>query len=213
MSLRRVGLAALAGLLATIALLLSPLLGNLPPLVPPYVPIDLRFVVLPALFALLQGASEHVTWPGQATTLLGATVLVSVSANVHASEVLAYLGVPWAQGGTAVDLGALAASLAAVLVGLGVAFDAAHERLCRQLRERGLPEERLAPATRLATRQARDAIAVAGLAAAGLAVLVRLLDTALGGRAAPFPQLAAILLVVAAGALLLGLPTPEREPA
>lgn len=212
MSLKRLGLASLAGLLVSVALLVSPLLGQLPPLFVPYVPIDLRFVILPATFALLQLGSEHLAWPTPATSILGTSVLAAIAANLHASEVLAYLGVAWARGGAQVDLATFAPSLAAVLVALWIAFDAAHDRFCASLVDRGVDEALLDPVTRVARGRAREAVAVAGLAAAGLGLVLGLAGTVLAGRSLPFPELVAIGMVLAAGALLLGLPRREQEP-
>jgi hypothetical protein len=204
--LHRVAAAALAGLLATVGLLFSPVLGGLPPIVPPYVPVDLRWLVLPVAFVALQLVAEHLVWPAPATSVLGAALLAALGANVHTSQVLAYLGVPWARSGASVDLLGLATSLGALAVGLGTAFDAAHERFRGQLVDRGVEERRLAPVTVLAQAQARRAIAAAVLAVAGLGLLVRLVGQVLGGTAVPLPELAAIALALVAGALLVGLP-------
>lgn len=205
-TLHRVAAAALAGLIATLGLLVSPLGGALPPIVPPYVPVDLRWLVLPIAFAGLQGAAEHLAWPAPATTVLGAGLMAALAANVHASQVLSFLGVGWARPGPRIDLLALAAGIAVVCLGLWIAFDVAHERFRDQLVERGLDPGGLDGVSRRARAQARQALALAGLATAGLALAIRLLGRGLGGAAIPLPELGAILLVLAAGALLVGLP-------
>lgn len=204
--LARVGAAALAGALGTLALLTSPLLAGLPPIVLPYVPIDLRWVLLPVAFAVLQAFVEHVRWPGPAIGTLSAGASLAVLANLHASQVLSFLGVGWAQGGMEIDLVAMAGSLAVVALGLWIAFDAAHERFRRQLVDRGLDAEELAETTGWARERAREAIALSSVAVAGLALAIRLSGQALGGRMAPLPGLAAIGVALALGALLLGLP-------
>jgi hypothetical protein len=202
----RVGAGAGAGLLASLALVTSPLLAGLPAIRAPYVPVDLRWVVLPVAFALSQLAGEAAGWPGAATGTLVAASTAAVAANVHASQVLAYLGVGWARPGMEIDLVAFTLSLAALAVGLWVAFDAARERFGRQLLARGVPEDELAPVTAWARGRAREAVAVAGLAVAGLALAVRLSSQALGGASVPLPSLAAIGLALALGSLFLGLP-------
>lgn len=204
--LARVGAAALAGSLGTLALLASPLLAGLPPIVVPYVPIDLRWVMLPVAFAGLQGFVEHVRWPGAAIGTLSAGASLAVLANLHASQVLSFLGVGWAQGGMEIDLVAMAGSLATVALGLWIAFDASHERFRQQLVDRGLDAEDLAETTRWARGRAREAVALSSIAVAGLALAIRLSGQAVGGRVVPLPGLAAIGLALAFGALLLGLP-------
>lgn len=203
--LQRTAAAALAGLTSTLAVLSSPLVA-VPPVVPPYVPIDVRWLALPIGFALVQFAAEGLAWPGPATTVLGLTVLAGVGANLHASQVLAFLGVPWASGGTAIPLVALAGSLAGICLGLWIAFDRAHERFREQAIERGVPVERLEAVTPTARATAREAIAVAALAVAGLGLTVRLAGRAVADTALPLPEVGAILVVLAAGALLLGVP-------
>lgn len=208
--LGRVGVAASAGLLATFALATSPLVAGLPPIRAPYVPIDLRWLVLPVAFPLAQLVGEHVRWPGPATGTLVVGSTAAVAANVHTSQVLAYLGVGWARPAMEVDLVAVALSLGVIALGLWVAFDAAHERFRRQLATRGLVPADLGPVTRWARGRARDAIAVAGLAVAGLALAVRLSRRFVGGASVPLPSVAAIGLALALGALLLGLPRLRR---
>lgn len=204
--LARIGAAALAGAIGTLAVLTSPLIAGLPPIVVPYVPADLRWIVLPVAFAGLQAFVEHVRWPAPAIGTLSAGASLAVLANLHASQVLAYLGVGWAQGGMEIDLVGLAGSLGVVAVGLWIAFDAAHERFRQQLETRGLDPEQVAETTRWARGRAREAIALSSIAVAGLALVIRLSGQALGGRVVPLPGLAAIGVALALGALLLGLP-------
>ncbi len=204
--LRRIAATTLVGLLATLAWLFTPLLGSIAPIVPPYVPIDLRFVFLPLIFGLWQTVSELLAWPAPATASLGSATLAAIVANLHASQVLAYLGVPWARGGMEIDLVTMAFSLAAILLALWITFDAARERFEEDLLERGLAPAQLAGIDEQARGLGREAIALAGLAAAGLALLARVLATVLGDQALPLAELAAILLVLGAGALLLGIP-------
>lgn len=208
--LARVGAAALAGTAATLALIASPLFASLGPILVPYVPIDVRWVVLPAAFALLQLVSEHVRWPAPATGTLAAGATSAVLANLHASQVLTFLGVGWAQPGMQVDLLALAASLAALGLGLWIAFDAARERFNRQIVDRGLAPADVEPTSRWARSRARETIAVAGVAVAVLALVVRLSGGLVGATSMPLPGLAAIGLVLALGALMLGLPGLPR---
>lgn len=204
--LQRVAVAALAGLAATLAVIVSPLLAGLGPIVPPYVPIDLRWIALPLAFALVQFVSEFVAWPGPATSILGVSLMAVLGANLPASQVLSYLGVPWATPAPGLDLLVLAASLGAVSLGLWIAFDAAHERFREQMEERGLEASQLDPVTQRARAQARQAVAIGALAVAGLGLLVRLSGGALGGASVPLPELGAIGLVLALGALMVGLP-------
>lgn len=208
--LERIGAAALAGTAATLALLASAIVAALPPIFVPYVPLDLRWVALPVAFPLLQLVSEHVRWPAPATGTLAAGTTSIVLANLHASQVLTYLGVAWAQPGMHVDLLALAASLAVVGLGLWIAFDAAHERFREQMVTRGLAPADVEPISRWARSRARETIAVAGVAVAALALLVRLSGRVVGGTSVPLPGLAAIGLVLALGALMLGLPGLRR---
>ncbi|PSG97912.1 hypothetical protein BRD56_02980 [Thermoplasmatales archaeon SW_10_69_26] len=208
--LHRIAVAALVGVLATAGLLFSPLVAGMPPVRPAYVPIDIRWIALPAVFAVLQLVAEGLAWPAPATVLLAASLGAAIGANLHTSQVLAFLGVPWARPGPAIDLLSLAGSLAALGLSLGVAFDVAHERFREDLLERGITEEALAPVTETARGQARAAIAVGVLAVAGLALAIRLVGRVLGGTSLPLPELAAIGLVLGAGALLLGLPQASR---
>lgn len=204
--LQRAAAAALVGLSATLAVLASPLLAGLGPVVPPYVPIDLRWIALPVAFALVQLAAEHVAWPTPAMAIPGAALGTASAANLPASQVLSYLGVPWARAGPAFDLLVLAASLGAVFLALWIAFDAAHDRFRENMVDRGLEPAQLEPVTGWARGQAREAVALGALAVAGLGLLVRLTGGLLGGASLPLPELAAIVLVLGLGGLLVGLP-------
>ena len=205
-STRRVGGAAAAGALATVAVATSPIVVGMPPIVVPYVPIDLRVLVLPVLFAGLQGGTELARWPAPAAGTLVPGLGVAGLANLHTSQVLAFLGVGWARPGAAIDLTAMAACLGLVALGLGVAFDAARERFRTEMIDRGLAGEAVDPVVEWAGQRSRDAIAVSLVAVAALALVVRVAGGALGSAAVPLPGLAAIVLALGTGALLLGLP-------
>lgn len=201
----RVGAAALSGLLATIGLLFSPLAASVPPIVFPYVPIDLRWMALPVALAGAQLVGEQVRWPGPATATLTLGVPLAAAVNLSTSQVLFYLGVGWARPGMEIDLVAFASSLGVVAIGLWIALDAARERFADEMLARGLDRVSLTGTLAAAGRTGREAIAIGGLAAAGLALTVRL-AAGLGGTSVPVPEIAAIGLALAAGALLLGLP-------
>lgn len=202
---RHVALAALAGALATVAATQSPILAALPPLVPPYVALDLRFMILPGAFALSEAVlGRQDGAAGGVATLVPATG-AAVANHVHASATLAFAGTPWATSGVGANPLALAATGASVLVALAVTFETGRERFALEARARGVADEQIDRAREVAGRLTRSSLATA---AAGLAVLglgLRLADRLVAGTAIPLHEVAALALVLGLGAVYAGL--------
>lgn len=211
-SLRHVALAAFAGALATFALLQSPIFGNVPPIVPPYVPIDLRIVLLPITFALTQALAPSLDWPGRGVATLGLAVSTAVAAHVHASAALDFVGLPWAAPGTRVDLIGLGASLGSILSALVVTLETGRDRFSVRLRERGVPEAEIETARELGDQLIASSLTTAGLAIAVLALALRIVDRFVGGESLPIPEVLALALVLGLGAVLLGVRGQEDVP-
>lgn len=209
---RHVGLAALAGVFATLAALRSPILGTMPPIVVPYVPLDLRFVVLPATFALAQAIAPQMGWPGRATVTLGLAVFSAIAAHIHASAALAFAGVGWAEPGTRIGLVGLGASLASVLAALAITLETGRDRLASQLADRGLPVEEIDQARGHGSALVSEALATAAVAVAVLALGLRIADQFVGGGSLPLPEIFALAVVLGLGAVLLGVRGREDLP-
>lgn len=207
-----VGLAAGAGVLATIAALTSPILGSTPPIVPPYLPIDLRLVGLPFFFALTQALAPRMGWPGRATATLGLAVFAGITAHVHTSAALSYAGVAWASPGTHVDLVGIAATIGSILLALVIALETGQARLTRSLDRRGLPADEVETARAHGDRLKRTALTTAGFAIAVLALTVRIAGTFLGGNSLPMADIVALAVVLGLGAVLVGVQGRQDLP-
>lgn len=205
---RHYGLALGAGALATMATLLSPLGAGVPPLVIPWIYLawlDLRFVLLPAAFVWTLFIGSRARWPGPATALVGIAVLTAIPAHIHASAVLDYVGVGFAEPGARVDLVALAASVGSILVALYVALDLARERFAVATTRAGVPEDEVAKATARADELSQTALTTAAMAVAVLALLLRIGDQFTGRERLPLPEIFALAVVLGIGALLVNL--------
>lgn len=208
--LERIGLAALAGALATGAATQSPLLSNIAPIAPLGVPLDLRVLLLPLLFAGAQTLAPRLGWPAQGLTTLGLAILVAILNHAHASATLTFGNVPWAIPGTRVPLVAFALTLTSVLIGLFITLHAGHERFQQRSKRRGLDPESLQPAKRVAQHLTRVSLTIAALAATGLALTMRIVDQLAAGAKLPLAEGVALGILLAFGAILLGLDAKDK---
>lgn len=211
--LQAIALALLAGVLATIAALRSPILGGVPPIVLPYVPIDLRLLLLPALFAGTEAMAPFLGWPGRAVATLGAAVFSGLLAHLHVSAALSFAGTPWAVSGTRIDLVGFGATLGSVLSALAITLETARGSVREEAIDRGIPEDELGLVDELGGHVMQAALTTSGLAIAVLAITVRIADTFLAGGSVPLAGLAALALVLALGAVLVGIQGREDLPA
>ncbi len=202
---RHVGLTALAGIFATLALWRAPWWGAVPPLLyPPYIPIDLRLILPTLSFVSALYLTAYASWPAPAAGVPGVAVLTATGAHLHASAALAFAGVPWAQPGVRIDLIGLAGSLGMLLLALLVGLEIARDRLTVELAGKGLAEEDRRIVEEYGSQLATTSIAIAGLAGAILALTLRIGDQFLGRERLPVPELFALGIVLALGAVFLG---------
>lgn len=209
---RHVGLAALAGALATLAAFRSPILGTLPPIVPPYFPIDLRWVGLPLFYAIVQAITPRLGWPGRATITLGLAVFSALVAHVHASAALAFAGVGWAQPGIRVDLLGFAATIGSLVTALAITLETGRDRFLARLVDRGMLDAQTDAARDRADGILSSTLTSATIAIAVLALALRIMDQFLGGNSLPLPDVIALGVVLALGAILLGVRGREDFP-
>lgn len=205
-SARHVGLTALAGVLATLALWRAPWWGAVPPLLyPPYIPIDLRLVLPTLSFVSALYLTAYASWPAPAAGIPGMAVLTATTAHLHASAALSFAeGIPWAQPGVRIDLIGLAGSLGMLLLALLVGLEIARDRLTDRLADKGVTEEDRRVVEAHGSQLATTSIAIAGLAGAILALTLRIADQFLGRQRLPVPELFALGIVLALGAVFLG---------
>lgn len=204
-STRHAALTALAGALATVALWRAPWWAGVPPLLyPPWIPVDLRLVLPTFGFLSTLYLTAYTRWPAPAAGVPGVAVLAATTAHLHASAALAFAGVPWAQPGARIDLVALAGSLGAILVALLVGLEIARDRLTADLADQGLPEDERRIVTEHGGDLALTSVTIAGLGAAVLALALRIGDQFFGGQRLPVPEIFALALVLALGAVFLG---------
>jgi hypothetical protein len=204
------GLAALAGVLSTIGLLASPIGAAVPPLVPPKVPIDLRFVSLPLTYVLTLVVGANTRWPGPPAGVLTLALGSALTANLHSSASLAYTGVDWADEGR-IDLVALFATVAAVLLALLIALELARERFVRAAVRAGVPEEEANAARSRGTALIQGSLATSALAVAVLAFVARIVIEFSGERRLPLPEVFALAVVLAVAAVMMGVRGIGRE--
>lgn len=203
---RHLVLAAGSGALATVAFLLSPIGQGLPPLVLPWVPLlDLRLLLLPALFPWALFVASRARWPSPATSIVATALAAASASHVHASAALDYIGVGWAEPGARVNLVALAGSVGSLLVALHIALDLAGARFASSASKLGVPEEELTRARERGAALSQNALVTAGLAVAVLALLLRIVDQFTGRERLPLAEVLALALVLGVGALLLNL--------
>lgn len=187
----------LAGGLSVLGLARSSWWALVPPVLVPYVPVDLR-VLVPFIFvAGAAGASRWLPWPGPGLVPAGAAVSAALVARLPASSVLAAAGWPGARGGLDVAPLGLAASLAAVLVALHMGLEAAWRHAAGRLQARGLPREEARLLARRGRDLARSGTLAAGIVAGGLAAVLPLARGLVGGRTLPLPEVVGVLLVLA----------------
>ncbi len=203
---RHAGLAALAGLLATLALWRAPWWAAVPPLMyPPWIPIDLRLLLPTLSFVSTLYLTAYMRWPAPAAGLPGLAVGTAMAAHLHASAALAFGdALPWAQPGIRIDLIGLAGSLGMVLLALLIGLETARDRLAADLAAKGLAEVDRERVVEHGGHLALTSITVAGTAAAILALALRIGDQLLGGQRLPVPELFALGIVLALGAVFLG---------
>lgn len=207
-------LAGVAGLLATVALWRAPWWAGVPMLLyPPYIPIDLRLVLPALVFVAAHGLAQRSRWPSPAVGLPLVAVLTAAIAHLHASAVLDFVGIGWAEPGVRIDLFSLGASLASLLIALAVGLGEARDRFGREMGHRGLPEAQLEAAGAAGSQLIEASLATAGLGAAVLGLALRILDQFLGGRALPVPELFALAVVLALGFVWLGLRARDQASA
>lgn len=207
---RHLGFAALAGVLATIGFLASPMGQAIPPLVPPRVPIDLRFVTLPVTFALTLVVGSNTRWPGPPAGVLALAIGNAVASNLHSSASLAYTGVAWANEGR-IDLVALLASVGAVLLALLIALELGQERFARAVTKAGVPEEETRNARARGTVLIQGSLTTAAIAVAGLALAARIVLEWSGDKRLPLPEVFALAVVLGVAAVMLGVRGIGRE--
>lgn len=209
-----VAYAAGSGALATLALLVSPLGSQLPPLFLPWAWvgwIDLRLVALPFTFTWTFLLASRARWPGPATALVGVALASALPAHLHASAVLDYIGADLAQPGSRVNLLSFAASVGSILLALHVALDLARTRFLDTVRSAGVAEEQLDKADGRARSLATQAMTTAALAVVVLAFVLRVGDALTGRQRIPLAEVVALGLVLAIGAVLLGVRVPWLE--
>lgn len=202
---RHVALTALAGLLATIALWRAPWWSAVPPLLyPPWVPVDLRLLLPTLSFVSTLYLAAYTRWPAPAAGVPGLAVMTATAAHLHASAALAFGGIPWAQPGVRIDLVGMAGSLGMLLLALLVGLEIARDRLTQDLATKGLPEDDRQLVTERGGDLALTSVTIAGIATAILALALRIGDQFLGGERLPVPELFALGIVLALGAVFLG---------
>ncbi|HEV8361587.1 MAG TPA: hypothetical protein VGR28_14155 [Candidatus Thermoplasmatota archaeon] len=196
---RAVALAALSGVAATVAWLLSPAGRDIPELPLPYVGIDLRLIALPALFPLLHAAAAPARWPRPALVLPGLALTVAAVSHANSSALFALLGLEGAAPGDRVDLLRAAASGASLLLALGASFDRAADRLAGIAERAHVPQERVLALERAAWAHAERVLGFGGAAMVALLLAARAGDAAVGGAQAVLPELvgAGVAVVVA----------------
>ncbi len=204
LSWRHTGLAALSGVLATVALLISPIVGTLPPIVPPYLPIDLRLVTAPILFTATYLFTSRARWPTSATSLVALALASAIGAHIHASAALSFAGVEWAQPGTRINPIAMAFSVGSVLLALVIALERASDRFAEVAQARGLPTEEIAQARKRGDRLRQEALTTAGISIVALSLVLRIVDQISGGQELPLNEVFALAVILGLGAVLIG---------
>lgn len=211
---RRVGMAAASGAAATLAAFFNPFLAGMPPIILPYVPLDVRFLALPVLFASLQAMAPYMGWPARGVATLGPATLVAIGNHFHTSTLFFVGGAPWALPGASVHLPGLAGTTLSLLLALAVTFEVGRERFAERALERGLPETQVDLARTAADRLARRSIVTVAGALVVLGLGLRLLGRLVQGTALPLYEVGALALSLAVGAVYIGLQersSPEAE--
>ncbi|MDX1611425.1 MAG: hypothetical protein R3185_03585 [Candidatus Thermoplasmatota archaeon] len=202
---RHLALAALAGALATVALFRAPWFAAVPALMaPPWVPFDLRFVLPTLSFVAAYALGSYTRWPAPAIALPLVATTSALAAHAHASALLDFVGIAWAAPGVRISLLGLAASLASVLTSLLVALEVAQARFLHLAGEAGVPKDELGPAREAGEQLTERALTTSAIGASVLALAVRIVDQFLGDTSLPLPELFALAVVLAVGAVLTG---------
>lgn len=208
---RRVAMAAVSGAGATLAAFFNPFVVGLPPIVLPYVPLDVRFVFLPVLFAILQALAPYMGWPARGVATLGPATLLAVANHFHTSTLFAFAGAPWALPGASVNLIALAGTGISLLSGLAVTFEVGRERFAERALERGIPEAQVDLARTTGDRITRESLVTVAGALAVLGLGLSLVGRLVQGAALPLHEVGALAVALALGAVYIGVQGDSAE--
>jgi hypothetical protein len=214
-SWRGSSLAAGSGVCATVALLVSPIGEQFPPIVLPYLPVDLRWVTLPALFVLMHAGVARSKWPRPALMLPALALLFAGIAHVQASAVLGFLGLEGSQPGERIDLLRGFLSGASLLLALAAMLDRSADRVGSIARRAGATSESVDALLTHAERQAERTLGFAGAAFVTFLLAARIGDTLVGGERAPLPEVVGVGVALMVALLLfpgLGRRAPVARP-
>lgn len=201
--LRSAGLAFASGGAATVAFLLSPLGQAVGPIELPTIPLDLRLVLLPSIFVFLHVTLGAARWPLPALVLPGLALLVAAMNHLQASALVDFLtAFRFAEQGERIDLVAVLASGASLLIALAASMDRAQVKVGRLARKAGAPAEAIAELRAAGQVQAARTLGFTAAAFVALTLLARLGDGAFGGERAPLPELLGAVVAVGVAALL-----------
>jgi len=192
-----------SGAAAAAALALSPAWEAVPPVVLPYLPIDLRFFAVAGVFPLVHLFMRWAKWPTPAMALPSLALLFAVATHWQGSAILGlFTPLEAAQPGQRVQLLRGLLTGASLLLALMAMMDRGRARAEHLVREAGLPEDQIRVLRKVADAHAAKVIGFTGASFVALLLVALVSDGWVGAERAPLPELLGAALAVGVAVLL-----------